>query len=599
MLIFFSVNNDWIKKNLPIGEQRLISGRLERFQDIWQIVHPDYILCLENQEQLPKIEPIYPLTAGLNKKTFLKAIKHAQNMLIDLPEWQDSSFIKTQNFPKWKNALLQMHTPESIQNFTPNYPSRQRLAYDELLANQLALALLRKNRNNNKGQSITSKGKLQDECLKNLPFKLTNSQQKAISEIKKDMHSNHRMLRLLQGDVGSGKTIVALMSMLTAVEAGKQAVIMAPTEILAQQHMQSFLPLCEAIGITTDLLTGRHKGKKRQNILEKISSGITQIVIGTHALFQDSVIFSNLGLAVIDEQHRFGVHQRMSLSEKGEKIDNLVMTATPIPRTLTLAIYGDMSVSQLTEKPVGRKPIQTRLMPLERVEDIIQGLQRALDNKEQVYWVCPLVTESAFITLSPAEERAKELQEIYGNKVGLIHGQMKSKQQDEIMEQFQKNEIQILVATTIIEVGVNVPNASIMIIENAERFGLAQIHQLRGRIGRGTKQSSCILLYRTPLSEMSTKRLKTLKETEDGFLIAEQDLKLRGSGEVLGTKQSGLPDFKIADLEAHADFLPIIYDEVKHILHDDPKLTSKRGKALRILLYLFRRDEAINYLDAG
>ncbi len=432
-----------------------------------------------------------------------------------------------------------------------------------------------------------------------LPFDLTGSQKHALKDINADMASDMRMLRMLQGDVGSGKTVVALLAMLNAVETGKQAALMAPTEILARQHMDSFAPLADAAGVRVALLTGRDKGKVREGILEHVADGSIQILIGTHALFQDDVAFEDLAIAVVDEQHRFGVHQRLTLSSKGQQTDVLVMTATPIPRTLTLTIYGDMDSSQLRDKPPGRKPIETRVLPNDRLEDVVGHLQKAVDSGARAYWVCPLVEDSDVLDVTAAEERFRHLSSSLKAKVGLVHGRMKDPEKDAVMADFQAGRLNVLVATTVIEVGVNVPEATIMIIEHAERFGLAQLHQLRGRVGRGDKSSSCLLLYQSPLGEVATARLKIMRETEDGFLIAEEDLRLRGSGELLGTRQSGLPVFRLADLSVHGELLAAARDDAVMILEKDPDLTSPRGEALRTLLYLFERDEAVKRLRSG
>jgi ATP-dependent DNA helicase RecG len=449
------------------------------------------------------------------------------------------------------------------------------------------------------GREFAPAEKLQTAFLDNLPFQLTGSQIEAAADISADMQAPSRMLRLLQGDVGSGKTVVAVLAMLQAVANGAQAAIMAPTEILAQQHGETIGPWLDALGIRWGLITGRNKGKQRQAHLDALANGETQIAIGTHALFQDDIDFKDLGLAVVDEQHRFGVQQRMSLSSKGNGIDVLVMTATPIPRTLTLTAYGDMDVSRMPDKPPGRKPIDTRIFSTDRYPEVVSGLKNVLAEGARIYWVCPLVSESELVDLAAAEDRFKDLQKHYGDAVGLVHGQMKAADKDAVMARFQAGDIRILVATTVIEVGVNVPEATVMIIEHAERFGLAQLHQLRGRVGRGLDKSSCLLIYRGPLGETAKARLQIMRDTEDGFVIAEEDLRLRGAGEVLGTRQSGLPTFRIADLEAHANLLPTVHDDVKLMLHNDPNLQSPRGQALRNLLYLFRRDEAIRYLTSG
>ena len=432
-----------------------------------------------------------------------------------------------------------------------------------------------------------------------LPFTLTGAQQQAVADIAADMSKPQRMLRLLQGDVGSGKTMVALIAMMQAVDNGAQAVLMAPTEILALQHAETIGPYLDELGIAWDVVIGRNQGKRRSDALARLADGTTRLAIGTHALFQSDIEFQDLGMAVVDEQHRFGVQQRLALSDKGKGVDVLVMTATPIPRTLTLTAYGDMDVSRMTEKPPGRKPVDTRLIGFERYDDIVANLKNIIRQDQQVYWVCPLVKESDATDLAAAEARHAALAEVYGQQVGLVHGQMKPAEKDAVMEKFQRGDISILVATTVIEVGVNVPTATVMIIEHAERFGLAQLHQLRGRVGRGANQSSCILLYHGRLGEIAQRRLEIMRQTDDGFLISEEDLRLRGAGEVLGTRQSGLPNFRLADIEVHAELLPAVHDDVKLLLEVDPALQSDRGKAIRILLYLFQRDAAIRYLTSG
>jgi ATP-dependent DNA helicase RecG len=495
--------------------------------------------------------------------------------------------------------VQQVHRPEDEFGLSPLHPARERLAYDELLANQLSLALVRLHQRKQNGRAWPTKGKLREKVGAALPFQLTNAQKNALAEIDSDMGEPLRMLRLLQGDVGSGKTIVAAMAMMNVIEAGAQAAIMAPTEILARQHEESFAPWLKAAGIEYVTLTGRNKGKEREEIMAQIESGAAQVVIGTHALFQESVAFRNLGLAVIDEQHRFGVHQRLQLSQKTKGTDVLVMTATPIPRTLTLTAYGDMEVSRIDEKPPGRQPIDTRLISKEKIEDMISAVGKQIAKGAQVYWVCPLVEESETLDLEAAEARYDVLRERFGAKVGLVHGRLKSQEKDEIMGAFARDEIKILVATTVIEVGVNVPNATIMVIEQAERFGLAQLHQLRGRVGRGSEKSYCFLVYANGLTETAKERLRIMRETEDGFVIAEKDLELRGGGEILGTRQSGLPTFRLADLTLHADLLTAARDDTKLILARDSELENERGKALKHLLYLFEQDQAISRLRAG
>ncbi|HAC56901.1 MAG: ATP-dependent DNA helicase RecG [Parvibaculum sp.] len=599
-IVFFSPRADYIAKSMPEGEKRIISGRVDFYQGSPQMTHPDHILPLRELNNLPLLEAVYPLTAGLTLKPVQKAMQGALRIVPDLPEWQNAPWLKAQGWEAWRPSLLKAHAPQSPNDVDPAAPARARLAYDELLANQLALGLVRLRMKKLPGRSIIGSGQLRSKVVDALPFALTDAQLRSLAEIDADMKSSHRMLRLLQGDVGSGKTVVALLAMLTAVEAGFQAALMAPTEILARQHFATLKPLCEAAGVDIELLTGREKGKRREEILSAAATGKVKILVGTHALFQSDVAFKALAVAVVDEQHRFGVHQRLMLTSKGGPgTDVLVMTATPIPRTLTLTAYGDMDVSKLDEKPPGRKPVDTRALPLDRLEEVVSSLHRALERGAQIYWVCPLVEESDEVDAAAAEQRYEHLRSIFGAKVGLVHGRMKATDKDAIMARFESGEIRILVATTVIEVGVNVPSATVMIIEHAERFGLAQLHQLRGRVGRGGEKSSCLLLYHAPLGETAAARIKIMRETEDGFRIAEEDLRLRGAGELLGTRQSGLPVFRLADLEEHRELLAAAHDDARMIIDRDPELESDRGKALRILLYMFERDEAIRYLRSG
>ncbi len=599
-IVFFNARPEHVAKLLPEGERRIVSGRVEFYQGAPQMTHPDHMIGLDELADLPLLEPVYPLTAGLPLKAIQKAIRGALPRLPDLPEWQDGPWLKARGWAPWRSSLVAAHEPQSSADLEVDAPARARLAYDELLANQLALGLVRLRMRRLPGRSIAGDGHLRKKVEAALPFALTGAQVRALAEISADMKSEHRMLRLLQGDVGSGKTVVALLAMLNAVEAGFQAAMMAPTEILARQHYATLAPLCAATGIRLELLTGREKGKRREDILMALASGAIDILVGTHALFQGDVTFSDLAFAVVDEQHRFGVHQRLMLTSKGGTgTDVLVMTATPIPRTLTLTAYGDMDVSKLDEKPPGRKPVDTRALPLDRLNDVVAGLNRALARGDQIYWVCPLVEESDEVDAAAAEERHRHLQSIYGEKVGLVHGRMKAADKDAVMARFQAGEIRILVATTVIEVGVNVPTATVMVIEHAERFGLAQLHQLRGRVGRGGDKSSCLLLYQAPLGETAAARIKIMRETEDGFRIAEEDLRLRGAGELLGTRQSGLPSFRLANIETQQELLAAAYDDARLILDRDAELESSRGRALRILLYLFERDEAIRYLRSG
>ena len=598
-LVFFHGREDWLRAQLPEGEIRVISGVVEHFNGEFQITHPDHIAPPDKLAEIMTVEPVYPLTGGLTARMIAKTVKAALAKAPDLAEWQDGPWLARQGWPGWKAALTEVHSPPDEVAATTDSPSRRRLAFDELLANQLALALVRAQMRRLKGRPLVGTGALRAKVLAALPFSLTGAQTRALAEIDSDMAEPSRMLRLLQGDVGSGKTVVALLAMLTAIEAGAQAAMMAPTEILARQHLATIAPLAEAAGLTVGLLTGRDKGKARERILADLAEGRIDLLLGTHALFQDDVAFKDLALAVIDEQHRFGVHQRLELAAKGLAVDMLVMTATPIPRTLLLTSYGDMDASRLDEKPPGRQPVDTRVMPLSRLDEIVVAVGRAVAAGARVYWVCPLVEESEVSDLAAVEERHRLLSETFGERVGLVHGRMKGAAKDAVMERFAQGVVDILVATTVIEVGVNVPEATVMVIEHAERFGLAQLHQLRGRVGRGEAASRCLLLYGHPLGEVAKARLEIMRATEDGFHIAEEDLRLRGGGEMLGTRQSGLPEFRLADLTIHGDLLAAARDDSRLILERDPELASPRGQALRTLLYLFERDAAVRTLRSG
>ena len=599
ILVFFHAHADYLAKTLPVGETRVVSGLVERYDDELQITHPGHIAPLDELESLQAVEPVYPLTAGLTLKPLARAIRTALERAPALPEWDDPAFLKAQGWSDWRTAVRAAHAPEDAAALGHETAARTRLAYDELLANQLALGLIRARQKRLPGQSIKGDGRLCATLRAALPFTLTRGQDEAIDAITADMAAPGRMFRLLQGDVGSGKTVVALFAALTAIESGAQAAIMAPTEILARQHLASIAPLAKAAGVEVALLTGREKGKTRDALLACLASGDLPLVVGTHALFQEDVAFRRLGFAVVDEQHRFGVHQRMTLGAKGKGVDMLVMTATPIPRTLMLTAYGDMECSRLTEKPVGRQPVDTRTLPLDRLDEVVAGLRRAIAKGARAFWVCPLVEQSEVLDLAAASERFETLCDAFDNRVGLVHGRMKTAEKDNAMAAFQAGEIDILVATTVIEVGVDVPDATVMVIEHAERFGLAQLHQLRGRVGRGDKPASCLLLYAAPLGDMARRRLAILRETDDGFRIAEEDLRLRGAGELLGTRQSGIPDFRLADLAAHGELLAAARDDVQLILDRDPELKGDRGGALRVLLYLFERDAGVRFLLAG
>ena len=600
ILVFFATHAEHMARNFPEGERRIVSGEISWYGPEPQMSHPDYVLRVEDADKMPAIEPVYPLTAGLSSKILQKAAAVALEKMPQLPEWQDQAWLARQGWKDFASALRQEHRPSTLLIPGELDPQHQRLAYDELLANQLALSMVRSQMKRVAGRAHVGTATLRHAIISRLPYTLTAAQARATAEILADMAAPTRMIRLLQGDVGAGKTVVALLALVTAVESGTQGAFMVPTEILARQHYATLLRLGEPSGIKIALLTGREKGRARDEVLARLASGDVDLLIGTHALFQEGVAFKDLGLAVIDEQHRFGVHQRLALQAKAKaSTDLLVMTATPIPRTLALTVYGDMDVSKLDEKPAGRLPVDTRVMPMHRLEDVIGGLARGIASGVRAYWVCPLVEESELVDLAAAQDRAAALEQVFPGRVGLIHGRMKGSVKDEVMLRFQNGKLSVLVATTVIEVGVDVPEAAVMVIENAERFGLAQLHQLRGRVGRGQAKSSCLLLYQEPLGETAKARLSIMRETDDGFRIAEEDLRLRGAGEMLGTQQSGLPLFRMADLSIHGDLLAAARDDAQLILNRDPGLASARGQALRHLLYLFERDEAIRLLSSG
>jgi ATP-dependent DNA helicase RecG len=646
-ITYFNAKGEYLASLYPTDRPVIVSGLLERYHGGWTINHPDYVASEQDADKIPALEPVYSLTAGISNKLLRKAAQNALQRAPDLAEWHDPTLQQREGWPSWRMALETLHNP-TTDNLAITDKARHRLAYDELLADQLALAVVRQHQQKLPGRAMPGSGQLRQKLEQSLPFTLTGAQRQALAEIGADMVAPHRMLRLLQGDVGSGKTIVALIAMLQAAESGFQAALMAPTEILAKQHHKRLQECLQPLGIEIGLLVGKGRGVDRADTLRRLADGSLLLVVGTHALFQDGVTYAKLGLAVVDEQHRFGVQQRLQLSNKGKGADILVMTATPIPRTLTLTAYGDMDVSRLSDKPAGRKPIDTRLVDLIRLDEVVAGVKRQIATGTQVYWVCPLVEESEKIDLANATERASFLQRMLGDAsrsssplegearrggdpqnskselsangtppsltlpsggresvptaastVGLIHGKMAPEEKDAIMAAFAAGQIKVLVATTVIEVGVDVPNASLMIIEHAERFGLAQLHQLRGRVGRGSAQSTCLMLYQSPLSLTARSRLTMMRETEDGFRIAEEDLKLRGGGELLGTRQSGLPEYRLSNLVNDSGLLDIAHDDAKLILHRDAELKTPRGEALRTLLYLFEKDAAVKLLRAG
>jgi len=585
-LIYFKIFGDHLEKKMKVGSRWTVSGRVERFGSEVQIAHPDYVLPADSNEFPPPVEAVYPATAGLTSRQLHLFIERALERAPDLPEWQDPAWVKQERFPTWREALALLHAPATEKDISPAAPARRRLAYDELLAHQLALGRRKKARQAEPAPRITP-GEPSERLTAALPYTLTGAQQRAVAEIRADLGAGVRMSRLLHGDVGSGKTVVAALAMADAASSGFQAALMAPTEILARQHYERLKPLWEAAGLDGVILTGRDKGKARANKLSWIAEGSVAFVIGTHALFQESVEFRKLGLVVLDEQHRFGVAQRQQLQDKGRAVHVLALSATPIPRTLELTQFGDLEVSRLDEKPPGRKPVATRVLPAARIGEVVARLKAVLASGAQAYWICPLVSESEVSDLAAAEARARDLGAALGDGVGLVHGRMSGPEKDAVMSAFAEGRVKLLVATTVVEVGVDVPNASIMVIEHAERFGLAQLHQLRGRVGRGAAESSCLLLYEGKLSEAATTRLDVLRKTEDGFEIAETDWALRGGGDLLGLRQSGFPDYRIADPVAHRDLLFAAAADARMILQKDPDFSSGRGQALKVLTELY------------
>lgn len=601
-LTWFKAYPQSMERLMPEGSRRIISGKCEVFNAELQMTHPDYVLAPEKAEELPELETLYPLTAGLGQKMARKAINGALDKILAGPllgNWLDPAFQTQQDWPDYRAALTLLHRPEHPVDINDDSPVRRRLAYDEIFAKQLAMALVRERNRGTGGRVLSAKGDYVEDVLKGAPFPPTGAQSKAFEEIKNDMASPNRMSRLLQGDVGAGKTFVAALACAYAAEAGVQVALMAPTEILARQHVETLLTFLAPAGLTVEGVTGRDKGKAREALATGMAEGYIDVIVGTHALFQDKASFKNLGLVIIDEQHRFGVKDRLRLTEKGDATDLLVMTATPIPRTLALTSYGDLDISILDEKPAGRVPIETAILPLARLDGVIEAVGRAVEKGNQVYWVCPLVEDSELIDLTSVEDRHRQLTAMFGNRVGLLHGRFTAQEKETISLQFKAGEFDILVATTVIEVGVDAPNATIIVIEHAERFGLAQLHQLRGRVGRSDKKSSCLLLYQGPLSVNGKARLEIMRQSEDGFLIAEKDWELRGSGDLLGVAQSGLPQYTLANLDRHKDLLETATQDARLLVQMDPGLTSPRGLAARTLLYLFEQDFGIAMMRAG
>jgi ATP-dependent DNA helicase RecG len=577
---------------LTAGAKLLVSGKLDRFQDRLTLTHPDYITPADHPERIPDIEPVWPLTAGLYPNQIRAALTQSLARIPALPEWHEPTLLKREKWPSFAEALTALHAPREH----PGPEGRARLAYDELLAHQVAILWMRARDRARPGRSLNGDGNLRVKALERFGHPLTASQSEVLADIDTDLAAPTRMLRLLQGDVGSGKTLVAIMAMLRAVEAGAQAALMAPTEVLARQHHRTFSKIAP---VPVALLTGSVKGVARRNTLLGLQAGRIPLIIGTHALFQEGVEYKDLALAVIDEQHRFGVDQRLSLGGKGEKTDVLVMTATPIPRTLLLTHWGEMAVSRLREKPAGRQKIRTSLHSLATIEDVVDGIARALDRGDQVFWVCPMVNENEMLDLAAAEARFASLNARFPDRVGLAHGQQETDQRERALHEFAQGRTRLLVATTVIEVGVDVPAASVMVVEHAERFGLAQLHQLRGRVGRGAAASFCLLLHEDGLTETARRRLIILRDTEDGFVIADEDFRIRGGGDLLGKRQSGQPGWRLADYVEHEGLLRTASRDAAVLLDRDPRLISPRGHAIRLLLRMFERGAALKTLGSG
>ena len=590
-IVYFNLRGPYLKKMFPIGSKKVVSGKVEEFNGIFQMTHPQHIADESKLDSVKKIECVYPLTAGISSKIIQKSINSSLTIIDDLPEWIPSDYMRKNNWTSWKKSIYEMHNPNEIKKENEDI-YLNRLVFDELLSQQLTVRLIKNKISKLKGNAIKANGKLL-ELLKNiLSFELTDDQTQAIKEVSKDQASPNKMLRLIQGDVGSGKTIVALHSMIQCVENSKKSILMAPTEILAEQHYNTIKLFADKLDLSCSLITASNK--KNHNYM-------SDILIGTHALFQEKVSIDNIGLIVIDEQHRFGVHQRILLNEKaGNECDILLMTATPIPRTLELASYGDMDITKIIQKPKNRKRIITKSMNINKVDNLKEALLKKLNQNEKIYWVCPLVDESDKMDLQSVNQRVLDIKAYYKDfNVEMVHGQMKQEEKNEIMDNFKNSKIQILVATSVIEVGIDDPDATVIIIENSERFGLSQLHQLRGRVGRGDKQSTCILLFNSPLTDNAKKRISIMKETDDGFRIAEEDLNIRGAGEILGTRQSGLPNFRLTDLRIHKSLMTEARETAIEIVKKDPELSSVQGKSLRLLLHLFNNQVAIDYLKSG
>lgn len=603
-IAFFS---PWQAKQAVTGAQLAVSGKVERFGERLCMTSPDYLLPARQIERIPLLDPVWPLTAGLFAGQVRQAMTAALALLPpNLPEWHDPALITQRNWPDFTTALTWMHRPDSIPDSqsgahwqAARTRAQARLACDELLADQLAMRIAQRASRSRPGRSLQGNGELQKQALAAFGHPLTPGQTHVLRQIEADMATPHRMSRLLQGDVGAGKTLVALLAMLRAVEAGAQAAIMAPTEILARQHAATFTRLSP---VPVAFLCSSVKGKARKQALADMADGTARLIVGTHALVQDSVTFADLGLAVVDEQHRFGVDQRLTLVEKGHNADMLVMTATPIPRTLLLTQFGDMQVSRLEGKPSGRKPIRTSLHGLSGMDNILAAIARALQAGAQIFWVCPLVSESEALDIAAAEARQAVLVDRFGDLVGLAHGRQDTNAREQALQDFASGKTRILVATTVIEVGVDVPSATVMVIEHAERFGLAQLHQLRGRVGRGSKASYCLMLHEDGLGQTARRRLTCLRETEDGFLIADEDFRLRGGGEATGRRQSGLPEYRMAPEVLVDLLLDTAHAEAERILPDAGAKAAgpyRLPASARLLLTLFGKTDAARIFSGG
>lgn len=587
-LTFFKGHGPHLERTHPPGAVRVVSGKVEldRYSGVLQIAHPDYMLAPERAGDIPEVEAIYPATVGLPSRTVRRFVGEALARAPRLAEWDDPAFIRRQSWPGWREALSALHAPTSEADLSLQAPHRRRLAFDELLAHQLALARRKRSVRAEAAPAVgASELALKAEAA--LPFRLTGAQVRNLAEIRADLASAARMTRLIQGDVGAGKTVVAMLAMLDVAAAGLQSVLMAPTEILARQHFDTLAGPLASQGVLALLLTGRDKGAARAAKLAQLADGRAAVAVGTHALFQDDVAFHALAFSVIDEQHRFGVSERARLQAKGVGVHLLAMSATPIPRTLELTVFGDLDISRLDEKPPGRRPVATRAAPMSRLGEVIARLRAAVEAGAQAFWICPLVSESETVDLAAAEARAAALRAMFGAAVGLVHGRLPAAEKDQVMADFAEGRLSILVATTVVEVGVDVPAATIMVIEQAERFGLAQLHQLRGRVGRSARESSCVLLYDPPLSDIASRRLDILRRTDDGFVIAEKDLELRGGGDPLGLAQSGFPAYRLADPIAHRDLIAAAADDARLVMARDPDLATPRGLALEALRELF------------